>query len=155
MKLQLRKLDWSQLVMHFIDLKEKKSTSPLEIVDYFHFRYISLAGMNLWVSPDYIRQTPCAKKLLSLYGDKLTIELIDIMFDNYDELLHKKFSDIRWSLGMLSSEKMGWFMEKVFAIYEYNKSTDKKDVLKRLLAKDRKDWTAQELEEFNKLIVLQ
>lgn len=153
-QIQLKQLDWSKIIIYFSDLKNKESITPKEVVDYFHFRYVSGLGIDMWTSPDYIRQTMCAKKLLGLYGQKLTIDLIDIMFDNYNELMNKNFAEVRWSLGMLSSEKMGWFMEKVFKVYEYNRSTEKKDILKRLLAKDRKDWTEEEVDDFTRLIVL-
>lgn len=151
MKKSLRQLEWSDIVMYFLDLRSKEM-GPKDIVDYFHFKYLTGVGIERWTTPDYIRQTGCAKKMISLYGDKLTVEYIDILFRNYREILGKDFADVRWSVGILSSEKTGWILEKVFKIWAKEISQDIDLEIKKLLTKGRSNWSREDAIKFTELM---
>jgi hypothetical protein len=147
-KKSLRQLDWAEIIMYFLE-KKQSTMSERDVVDYFHFRILTGVGLNRWTSPNYIKQKPCATKLITLYGDKLTVEFIDTLFDFHKELFHKEFEEIYWSLGLLSSEKMGWLQTQVMVLWEKKKSLAPDDIILTLMKKPRKEWTTEETELFN------
>lgn len=149
-KINLRKLDWPDIIVYFTNMDKDCSTSK-DLVDYFHFLYLSKIDTGKWSTPDYIRQTGSAKKLISLYGSA-SFTLVDTLFDRYKQILGREFQDIRWSLGLLSSEKTGWIMERVFLEINNKESIEKKDVIKRILAKNRQEWSIEEIDTFNDYI---
>lgn len=151
-EVSLRKLDWPEIIVHFTLLPSKVDFSSKDLVDYFQFRYINSTTIERWIPPNYLRQTSCAKKILGLYGRDLSIAFIDIMFDKHKEIFGKDFNQIIWSLGVLSSEKTGFILERIIKEYEKRKSEDDNFVLKRLLEKNRSEWMPEEREFYQKEI---
>ncbi len=144
-KTNLRSLDWEQLVDYFVRLQNKDQILPKDLVDYFHFRYLENTNIRIWTVPNYFRQNALARKVLSLYGGEYSLRLVDVLFEKHNELLGRRFGDIQWSLGLISSDKMGWLMEKLYL--ECNKSRPNKVYL--LLQKPRSQWTDEENRFFN------
>jgi hypothetical protein len=151
-KVSLRKLDWPDLIVYFSLLPSKENFSSKDLVDYFQYKYISEISLERWCSPNYLKQTSCAKKILSLYGKDLSIGLIDIMFEKHKEVFGKEFNQIIWSLGVLSSEKTGWLVEKMLIEYEKKNSIDKNYEIQRLLQKNRADWNYEEREKYSQYL---
>jgi len=147
-KTNLRKLEWESIVEYFSEFSNKDEILPKDLVDYFHFRYLENTNIRIWTVPNYIRQSGLAKKLLSLYGGEYSLRLVDVLFEKHHELMGRTFADIKWSLGLLSSDKMGWLMEKLYI--ECNKSRPNK--IYTLLKKPRNEWTDEEMNFFNAYI---
>lgn len=147
----LKTKQWDEIIMFFFELREKEELSPSEIVEYFHFKYLTELSINRWTAPSYKFETNSATKLLREYGTKEAIKYIDVLFDNYEKLLNKRFSEIPWSISLLTSERRGYIMTKIFVLLKEQESTDKKAIMDRLLKKPRKDWSREELEQFTKL----
>lgn len=145
-KVSLRKMDWPDIIAYFSLLPSKENFASKDLVDYFQFKYLNQTSLNMWVSPNYLRQTSAAKKILSLYGKDLSIGLIDTMFLKYREVFGKEFNQIIWSLGVLSSEKTGWLVEKI--LLEYQKKV-KEDRLS-FKNKPRSEWSFEEREVYEK-----
>lgn len=127
-----------------MELRNNPVLTDKEIVDYFQFRYVTNLGVERWVPPDYVYQKASAKKLVGLYGVQFTLELIDSLFDNYQEIFKKKFFEIRWSLGLLSSDKAGWILEKVLLQIKNRSAIDKSNGINELLNKPRNEWTPED-----------
>jgi len=144
----LRTLKWDELAVYFNNLPNKGDFSPKDLVDYFHFRYLEQTNVRIWTSPNYIRQKQAAKKILALYGNEYSIRLVDTLFQKYDTLLNRNFFDIKWSLGLISSEKMGWLLEKLFV--ECNKT--KPNRIFTLLQKPRNTWTDEDSVFFSRYL---
>lgn len=151
-KTNLRKLDWSDLIVYFVELLNQKDFSEKDLLDYFQFRYIDILGIERWVIPNYRMYTSSAKKLLDLYGKEFCIEIIDILFKDYETIFNKEFREIGWSIGLLSSDRTGWILERIFKLYYKSKSTSKRDFIARLLTKPRSQWTPDEREQFEAAI---
>ncbi len=154
-KVSLRKLDWADIITHFTLLPESGEFCAKDLVDYFQYKYICQIQLNRWIPPNYLRQTACAKKVLALYGKELSIGLVDILFEKYKEIFDREFNQIIWSLGVLSSEKTGWLVEKALLEYEKKKSEDIKFVISRLEQKKRSEWTFEDREIYNQHIQTQ
>lgn len=150
--LKLRALDWPDLIVYFTNLRYQENLTAKDIVDYFRFRTLNGMGIERWTTPDYRVQTASAKKLLDLYGIDFTLELIDTLFESYQTVTGKDFGAISWSLGILSSEKTGWIMERLFQVYYSKKSVQQTDSIKRLLSKPRSSWTQEERQFFEQTI---
>ncbi len=144
-------MEWSEIVLHFLPYYEKSKPKAQDLVDYFHFRYLSNVGLDRWTTPNYITQKSCATKLMGLYGYKFSMDLIDALFDNYKTVMGREFSDIQWSLGMLSSERTGWILERLFKIIEKKGILDDNKIVLDLLKKPRKEWTSEEYKQFSRL----
>lgn len=144
-KTNLRKLEWEDIVIYFAELLNKDDIQPKDLVDYFHFRYLENTNIRIWTAPNYVRQTSLAKKVLSLYGGEYSLRLVDTLFEKYYEIMRRRFEDIRWSLGLISSDKMGWLLEKLYL--ECNKARPNK--IFSLLQKPRNEWSEEETELFN------
>lgn len=151
MKTNLRKLDWAEIIIYFLDIKERYS-KPKDLVDYFHFKYLTGVGLNRWTNPNYITQSKCAEKIIDLYGVNFTIDLIDLLFKDYKEIFNKEFMEIRWSLGILSSDKTGWIFEKLLTKYNNSQKQDINSQILKLMEKERRNWTHEDFEKFDKLI---
>lgn len=152
-KVSLRKLDWPDLITYFTLLPTKgENFSSKDLVDYFRYKYISETNLGRWCPPDYLRQTASAKKILALYGKELSIGLIDIMFEKHKEIFGKEFNQIIWSLGVLSSEKTGWLVEKIFIEYEKKNSIEKNYEILRLLERPRSEWNFEEREKYSQYL---
>lgn len=143
-KTNLRKLAWEEIIPYFSSMQDKEIT-PKDLVDYFHFKYLENTNIRIWTVPDYVRQTSLARKLLSLYGGEYSLRLVDTLFEKHQELMGRRFSDIKWSLGLISSDKMGWLLEKLYL--ECNKARPNK--IFTLLQKPRNEWTDEEKDFFN------
>jgi hypothetical protein len=139
-----RKTQWEDIIVNFVLLKDLDVINAKDIVDYFMFKYLTIRGFTYWVVPNYKTQVSCAKKLISLYGPKLTIDFIDILFDKYSKIFNKGFNDIVWSLGILSSDKSGWVLDKILEEYYLNK----KITINNILNKKRSNWTDEEFEYY-------
>lgn len=150
--IKLRSMDWPDLIVYFTNLRYGQSITAKDIVDYFRFRTLNGMGIERWATPDYRVQTASAKKLLDLYGEDFTLELIDTLFESYKTVTGKEFGAISWSLGILSSEKTGWMMERLFKVYYDKKSLGDTEAIKRLLAKPRSTWTQEERMFFEQTI---
>lgn len=149
MKIKLRNMAWDDIVVYFLfELEIKK---PKDLVDYFHFKYLTNYGINRWTQPNYITQNGSAKKLIDIYGIEYSIKLIDTLFDSYSSIFNKNFSEIHWSIGLLSSDKTGWIIERLIKTIEKKESTEKNDLLRKLLDKPRAQWTPEDVEEFQKM----
>ncbi len=146
-KQSLRKLDWADVIVYFAMLPSKEKLDAKDLVDYFHFKYLSCLDIERWTAPDYIRQKACAQKLIDLYDIQFSMKLVDALFK-----YHKASLDKRWSLGILSSEKMGWLTEKLLLAMANEHADDKASKLKKLFAKPRQDWTLEETELYTELI---
>lgn len=151
-KYGLREMDFPDLIAYFLELEDKEDLSPKDLVDLFHFQYLNCLNLDRWFTPNYIRESSCAKKVLQIYGKKDSVDLVKILFNNYREIFNRDFSEIRWSLGILSSEKTGFLVERALTILKKSKSSNKKDILARLLAKPRKDWTFEENRLYNEIL---
>lgn len=147
-RVNLRLLDWPDIIVYCINLKTKEELTPKDLVDYFHFRYINIKGLERWTVPQYRTQTAAAKKVLALYGPKFSIKIIDILFDKHELVFGKDFGQIIWSIGIISSEKTGRIMERVFEEYNKEKRDDSHGIVSRLLSKPRSTWTLEERKIF-------
>ncbi len=148
----LRQMDWTDIIIHFIELRQRESLSDKELLDYFHFRYLTATGLDRWTMPNYRMYKASAKKLLDLYGKDFSIELIDLLFKEYKIVFNKEFGEVRWSIGLLSSDRTGWIIERLLKQYYKEKSTDKQDFIARLLARPRSQWTLEERKQFEEAI---
>ena len=145
-KISLRSLDWPDIIAYFAVLPNKESFNAKDLVDYFQFKYLNEKGFDRWITPNYITQKRCAVKLINIYGAKFSLTLIDILFRKYENILNKSFNEVIWSLGILSSEKTGWVLEKI--LIEFNE--ENKSEIEQLLKKPRGEWSAEEAIAFQK-----
>lgn len=145
-------MDWTDIIVHCVNLREKEEIAAKDLVEYFHFKYLTELGLERWTMPQYKTQTKSAEKLLREYGGKFSIIIIDILFDNYKTILRKDFAQIIWSLGLLSSDNAGWIMTAVLTEYNNLKSQDTQSIVKRLLSKPRSTWTIEERQLFESSI---
>ena len=150
--MSLRKADWADVITYFTLLSDKEKFSAKDLVDYFHFKYLCRLGIERWTSPNYRRQTSCANKLMDLYGKDLSINLVDALFKYHKTDLNRDFADMQWSLGILSSEKMGWVIEKLLVAMTREVADDKASVLRRLFTKPRQEWTLDETKLYQELL---
>ncbi len=149
----LTKQDWPDIITYFTLLKNKEDINHKDLVEYFHFKYIDLLEINRWTRPDYIKGTSAAKKLLKLYDSKFSIELIDLLFKNYSKYLTDGIKSIQFhGLGLLSSDRNGWLVEKLLLDHKKEISINKKDIIKKLLEKPRESWTQEERDTFRKIL---
>lgn len=147
-KTNLREYDWPDIIGYFTLLPAVDKFTAKDLVDYFHFKYLNKTGLERWTTPNYRTQKSCATKLMRLYGKEMSIHMIDILFKKHKDILGKDFRDIIWSLGLLSSDKTGWILERIFNEF----SKEKKDFISQLLKKPRKEWTTEEHERFQEYI---
>jgi hypothetical protein len=150
-KESLRSLAWADVIVYMVTLCSKQDFSSKDLVDYFHFKFVTELGIERWTMPNYIRQKQCAQRLMNLYGKDFSIKMIDCLFDHYEEFFHKSFNEIAWSLGILSSDKMGWLHVKLFDRIKQENSILASDRINDLLSR-RDSWTTEERTEFQVLI---
>lgn len=148
----LRKLDWADLIVYFIELESKEDFGPKDLVDFFHFQYMRKVDLGRWITPSYIREVPRAKIILNLYGKDYSISLVKILFEKYREIFRKEFNEIIWSLGIISSEKTGFLMERAMIEIKKEGSNERLDILEKLNKKDRDTWTSEDNMLYHKLI---
>ncbi len=147
--MNLRKLDWADIIVYFIELKSSKSNKPKDLIDYFHFKYLTEIQLDRWTVPVYRFDTAKANKVLSLYGWDFSLHLIDLLFKEYNTLLRGGISDLStFRLGLLSGDSFGWLAEKLFVTV----GKEKKNEIFKLLSKPREVWTQEETDEYRKLI---
>lgn len=151
--INFRAMCWADIIVYFFALKDKQDFTDKDLVDYFHFKTIDTMSLDRWTVPNYKQQTGCAKKVLSLYGKEFSLAIIDCLFENYKQLFNKSFSEISWSLGLLSSDRMGWLHSKLFELIKKQKSVDLKDEIERLI-QNKDKWTVSDRERFLMLLKL-
>lgn len=151
-KIKLKELPWSEVILYFLDIREKEKPTTKDISDYFHFRYLTGIGLEKWTSPIYQKEKAIVEKLLRSFDEKMSLELIDVLFDNYSKIYNRKFEEIWWNIGILTSEKCGWVQEKIMIEHAKLKSNDIESQISRIVSKPRKDWTTEEIETFQTLM---
>lgn len=147
---QLRAMDWPDVITYFTTLPSKEAFSPHDLCDYFHFRFLDAGRINKWTVPNYKRCYASSEKLLSLYGKEFSVSIIDILFRKYNILMDRPFESIHWGMGLLSSDKMGWLLEKIIRIYV--QENDNRNEVVVLLRKPRALWSYEETKKFLSLI---